>query len=252
LRTERAVDGRVERLWTFLAGDRPDRLEVRFALAPARHEPVVGLAPGDAVVLESYGEPVFRGEVDSAAVEVGPDGRWLRCLAYPGFHRRRSELGPLRLRRVTDAEVARAIADALGLLADVEPTSEVHDAVEVEGDPLRYLRSRAERCGFRFGVLGRRLAFRSEWRTGRDAGVVTGGGDVVSAALTDSRERGRSGKIEVRGDPRWRPCSRFGLVAVPGLADGRYRAERVLHLVDAFGYRTVVEFSPVAEAGGAA
>ena len=223
------------------AVDRPDRLEASY-IAPEA-DPGGTLAPEALHAGASLGgELLFEGRIDRAG--WGQDaarGRRRCVVAYAAYHYLRAARRREMYYQVTDAEIAHRIASELELVPVVEPVSEVHASVERDGDPLLFLRRRARRSGRHFGVSGGRLYFTQALPDAGEPLALDGTRDLLALEVWRRRGAERGGVLETAGDPRWRPLRPFTLDGT-GAADGRFRAVRCAHRVDASGYRSEVEF----------
>jgi hypothetical protein len=187
---------------------------------------------------------VFRGIIDRARESVDAEsGRAFSIVAHSAFHRLRTRLRERgeRFYQVTDSEAAERIAFDLGLAPVVEPTPHVHRALEVRGDPLRFLRERAREHGFQLAVSDGRLYFSKALpSTGEPFSVEVG--DRVVARARGSRRGARRRRFERRetragarsrvrreggdGRARARPLGRSVRFTVRATASTQSRARR--------------------------
>ncbi len=231
--------GGIGRLYFFSGVDRVDRLECDLVGRAASLVPALGAE----IRLRVPGASrAFVGNVDSVESDRSADGSRTRVVALAALESRRREFGTRTFASVTDSEVAAAVADALGLAADLEPTSAVRGRVVIEGDPLVYLKESARALGFQFAVDGGTLRFRRELRGATRRTVDRRRDAILSESWSVSRRGAARGKIALFGDPTWTPLTRFALRGFGRARDGVVRAERVLHVVARAGYRTEIEF----------
>jgi hypothetical protein len=246
----------VDVLWAdiFQAVHRPDRLEVALLAQRGGADAMARLGlgrvlPGMGVTVTAGGCELFSGRVERTAVGVDrSQGRSFSLVAFSSYHHLRASQGTVRYYQTTDSEVAERIASSLELVAVVDPVRRVHDFFEQRGDPLRFLRRRARDCGRQLAVSRGKLYFSKRLPVLSEPLPVGWEKDLLSFELV-ARERAggrqavRVGSFEVRGNPRLRPLMSFECVKGLGVATrGRYHSIRVLHLVDADGYRTRVKF----------
>ncbi len=149
--------------------------------------------------------------------------------------------------QMTDAEIATRIAGELGLVPRVEATSEVHARIERRGDPLRFLRGRADRAGRVLAITAGMLwPVRALPPSSELAGLAPRRLTLDSALLAleteDRGEAGRCGWFEVPFDGGWRPLLEVDIAVSGASWDGRSRVVRCAHTIDADGGRTRIEF----------
>ncbi len=265
----RAADPRAGEAWTFtglssdlelrrmevsLAADRPDRLEVEFPFVPGTA--FDDARPGQAIRVEVADGCLFDGVIDARALDIGPaaggrgkGGATGSFVAYSRFERRRRASTEREVYyQSTDAEIAQRIADGLGLRAEVEPSSVVHERLVREGDPLLFLRARARALGFELAVTDDTLWFSTALRSPDSMGGERSSSEVARRLTRDDpildlsfeevdlssdgssseRVQLRGGEIRLIGDSSWRPLDIFELVGF-GPADGAYRIVRTTH-----------------------
>ncbi len=107
-------------------------------------------------------KPVFEGEV--VGLELEPTARGSMVLvvrAYDKSHRLHRGRKTRTFVQITDSDIARKIAQEVGLRPDVESTSEVYDYVIQDNlTNYQFLRDRAERIGFSMWVSDGKLHFK--------------------------------------------------------------------------------------------
>ena len=104
----------------------------------------------------------FDGVVGRRSLESRGGRQSSELVAWPEWEARRrlcASAEPRVYWQSTDAEIAAAIADELGLAARVDASRRVHDRVECVGDPLVFLRRRSEEIGYRLAISDRTLYF---------------------------------------------------------------------------------------------
>ncbi len=229
----------VRSLLLFQATDRPDRLEARVA-PPAGVEPARLLA-GLLVTLRVDARAWFGGVVESVRSGIHADsGSWLTVVAYARYQSLRSAT-TASYYQVTDEELARKLAGELELVPVVDTTHEIHSRVVVRGDPLVVLRASAARSGNHLAVTGGRLYFVRELPILEEVRPPDFGREVLSCEWRCSRIGERRGTIETLGSGRWRPLAGFHLRGAPGVEDGPYRVDRVVHSLGLDGFRSELE-----------
>jgi len=237
----------------FQAIDRPDRLEAALWLETkqgGKGNPALDLGPGRSLAALLAGQQVFDGKVSRVSFALdGQLGKTISLVAYAEYHGLRALRRVDRYYQATDSEIAERIASELGLMAVVERVEEVNPVVWREGDPLRFLRRRAEKRGFHLAVSGGKLYFGKrlpplEWKGG-EALLLNGATELFSMEIGESGE-GRRGRLEAPGNPGWRPLVSFELGepwSGPGRSGKRYQAIRTQHRLDSSGYQTTVDFT---------
>ncbi len=229
----------VRSLLLFQATDRPDRLEARVT-RPAGAEPA-RLIAGLLVTLRVDARAWFGGVVESVRSGIHADsGSWLTVVAYARYQSLRSAT-TASYYQVTDAELARKLAGELELVPVVDTTHEIHSRVVVRGDPLVVLRASAARSGNHLAVTGGRLYFVRDLPILEEVRPPDFGREVLSCEWRCSRIGERRGTIETLGSGRWRPLAGFHLRGAPGVEDGPYRVDRVVHSLGLDGFRSELE-----------
>lgn len=237
-------DGRlVSRASVLLAIDRPARLELEWceldprAARPHPSPPLRNL-PAELV---AGGRTLFRGSVESVFFR-GREGGWRGgVLAWSDWDSRRGKCAA-RHHHVSDSELATRIALELGLRPEVEATPEIHERIEINGDPLRFLRERARAIGFELAIAEDVLHFRSALEPTKGPAIrIEARRDILEVEL-EERLRGRGGRIVFRGRPRVRPLDAVEIAGLGPGRDGRYAALRCRHRYEEGRWTNEVEF----------
>jgi hypothetical protein len=230
----------VRSLDLFQAIDRPDRLEARL-LPPSERIAGEALA-GRPVTLRIEARTRFAGLVETVSSGFHEDiGGWLTVVAYARYQSLRSAAAPSLYYQVTDSELARRIAGELELVPVVDSTEAIRPRVEVRGDRLAVLRAAAARTGYHLAVTGGRLYFVRDLPTLEEVRPPDLRREALSCRWRCSRSGERRGTIEALGSGRWRPLVGFRLRGAPGVEDGHYRVDRVVHSLGLEGFRTELE-----------
>lgn len=250
-----------ELVWLELlrAVDRPDRLE--FAL-PSGSATFSGqsawltrgafvtlvrggdggaVAEGGLGIIEGSG--VFEGRVD--AVTLRSDtlfGQHIVVSAVAVYHFLRTSSERV-YHQVTDADIAERVARELELVAVVEASSRLYDRVTRRGDPLRFLRQRAQSANRHLAVTGGRLYFRKTIPAmSRDA-LRAKTPELVSFEWMERGSAGhQGGKCVVCGNRPWQPLTVLTLTDFGPAVDGPYRLLRSRQRVDPEGCTTTAWF----------
>ena len=221
------------------ATDRPDRLEARVTPSPgAESAPLLAGLP---VTLRVDARARFSGVVESVRSGIHADsGSWLTVVAYTKYQSLRSTT-TASYYQVTDGELARKLAGELELVPVVDTTHEIHSRVVVRGDPLVVLRAAAARSGNHLAVTGGRLYFVRDLPILEEVRPPDFRREVLACEWRCSRIGERRGTIETLGSGRWRPLAGFHLRGAPGVEDGPYRVDRVVHSLGLDGFRSELE-----------
>ena len=224
------------------ATDRPDRLEARVTPSPgAESAESAQLLAGLPVTLRVDARARFSGVVESVRSGIHADsGSWLTVVAYTRYQSLRS-MTTASYYQVTDDELARKLAGELELVPVVDTTHEIHSRVVVRGDPLVVLRAAAVRSGNHLAVTGGRLYFVRDLPIIEEVRPPDFRREVLACEWRCSRIGERRGTIETLGSGRWRPLAGFHLRGVPGVEDGSYRVDRVVHSLGLDGFRSELE-----------
>jgi phage protein D len=187
---------------------------------------------------------LFEGRVERRALRLGEDGRFVSAVAFADYHSARERARSHEVYfHSTLAEIAERIATSLGLRANVEVGTTVHDRVERSGDPLVFLRELGRRSEFEFGITRGELLFRrdlSALETGSSR--IDGGAPLAELLVEDRGWRGRGGRLVAPGRTDWRPLVELRLRGFGRAFDGGFRIVRCRHFFDADGYRSELEF----------
>lgn len=107
-------------------------------------------------------KPVFDGEVVGLEMEPSYHGAMVLVVkAYDKSHRLHRGRKTRSFVQITDSDIAKKIAQEVGLRPDVESTSEVYDyVIQDNRTNYHFLRERAERIGFSVWVGDGKLHFR--------------------------------------------------------------------------------------------
>ncbi len=230
-----------------LAADRPDRLEIEL-VCERGSDALESVAPGREVGLLTGGGELFHGLVASRSLEVDRGESVGRLVAYADYEARRAGKLHDSYYQMSDAEIAGRIACELGLEPHIERTSVVHERVDRDGDPLRFLRERVRRIGFELAVTAGGLWFTSRLPTVDKLPFLSAppcvepGEGLLSIRVEDRGELGRGGEVELFGDDLWRPLVAFDIEGFGVAWDGAYRAIRCVHSRGVDGARTRVVF----------
>lgn len=240
----------VRSLLLFQAIDRPDRLEAR--LVPRSGALAGKPLAGHAVTLRFGARTRFAGSVESVSSGFHTDsGGWLTVVAYARYQALRSRTTPSRHYQVTDGELARRLAGELELVPVVDPTEAIHSRMDV-GDRLAALRAAAARSGSHLAVTGGRLYFVRDLPVLEEVRPPDLRREVLSCQWRCSRIGERRGTIEVLGSGRWRPLVGFRLRGAPGVEDGHYRVDSVVHSLGLDGFRSELEVTETSPRPGTA
>ncbi len=106
--------------------------------------------------------PLFVGEIVCLEPDFGENMvSDLTVRAYDRSHRLHRGTHTKSYVRMSDSDIAKEIADAMGLRADVDPSGPVHEHVYEDGQShMAFLRDRAESIGYDFYVQDRTLCFK--------------------------------------------------------------------------------------------
>jgi|YNPNPStandDraft_1061719.scaffolds.fasta_scaffold00768_6 phage protein D/phage baseplate assembly protein gpV len=173
---------------------------------------------------------LFCGEITGLEPEFG-EGMLaeLTVRAYDRSHRLQRGTHTKAYLKMSDSDIAQEIARAVGLRAEVDPSSPVHEHVYQDGQThLDFLRSRAQRLGYEVYVRERTLYFKRAGQALPERVALEWGQQLRAfrPILTLSEQ---VGEVEVRG---WDPAVKREVVgrasrteAAPRLEGGEKGAE---------------------------
>lgn len=174
-----------------------------------------------------YRREVFVGEITSLELDLDEEGKTpLRIRAYDRAHRLHRGRFTRSFLSMTDSDIAKKIADELGLSADVESTREVHEyLLQNNQTNWEFLQERATRLGFELQVREKKLVFRPPPSTPAEVidlsweqsgGPGTEGGELYSLRATMTTGE-QANEVEVRG---WDPLNKKEVVGRASSPEG--------------------------------